>query len=112
LQLFDLGQLGGLLPKCQPKSDYLHKVISLSAGLVSFEEDATAVSSNGNSIQSVPEETAKGQVLPTAENGPQTITPIEKLKNALSSKEKFETHYLVSEYITASFDKIQNSALS
>jgi len=99
IQLYDLGKVGGLLPKSQTKSDYLHKVISLAAGLTSFQETCELSNNNSNGgSQICPDDLAPDSTstsLPP-EDEPQTVTPIEKLKNALSSKEQFETHYLVS----------------
>ncbi|CAG7734427.1 unnamed protein product, partial [Allacma fusca] len=83
--LYSLGKLGGLLPKSQPKSDHLHKVISLAAGLtcVDVPFEVTKVTVNGKT---------ENQLLSNDETS--TETPISKLKNALSSKEQFEQHYL------------------
>ncbi|XP_021932391.1 trafficking protein particle complex subunit 10 isoform X2 [Zootermopsis nevadensis] len=63
-KLRDLGQLCGLMPGCDPTSEQLHTVVSLSGGMGDCQ---------GNSKQP---------------------TPTDKLKEALSSKEAFRKHYL------------------
>ena len=101
-----MGKLGGLLPKSQTKSDYLHKVISLTAGLVPFQETSSTgnSNSNGSSSKSVPDDSTPELSLSTgAGEEPQTITPIEKLKNALTSKEQFEIHYLVGHRVQGAY---------
>jgi hypothetical protein len=64
-QLRDLGQLCGLMPGNEPTSEQLHIVVGLSAGMGD---------SQGNAKE---------------------LTPTDKLKEALSSKEAFKKHYLV-----------------
>jgi len=96
-QLYELGKLCDLLPQSQPKSDHLHKVISLSAGLVVFQQEPTlsklsqpysktSVGADTNEKKSIGNDFLSIQIL---------VTPIEKLKNALSSQDQFQTHYLV-----------------
>ena len=75
------------MPKSQPKSDHLHKVISLAAGLscIDLPLESCSVTVNGKT---------ESQLL-NRQPEPVSETPIAKLKNALSSKEQFEHHYLV-----------------
>lgn len=69
-KLWELGKLCGLLPGTpDPSSAQLHLVVTLSAGMMDVEFN----------------------------NSPQdsiSITPIDKLKEALGSKQAFQTHYL------------------
>ncbi|ODN03761.1 Trafficking protein particle complex subunit 10, partial [Orchesella cincta] len=88
-KLYELGKLCGLLPKSQPKSDHLHKVISLAAGLVCFD-GAAHNNTNGNGTSSASNSEASSDNLEEA----LAETPIEKLKNALSSKPLFQQYYL------------------
>ena len=66
-QLRDLGHLCGLMPGSEPTSEQLHTVVGLSAGM-------------GDS-----------------QGSGKSPTPTDKLKEALSSKEAFKKHYLVSD---------------
>lgn len=90
--MYELGKLCGLLPKSQLKSDHLHKVISLAAGLVCSTIAHAHGNSNGNGVISGGDAKSASEVLD--EN--QGETPIEKLKKALSSKPLFQQYYLVS----------------
>lgn len=82
------------MPKSQPKSDHLHKVISLAAGLACSNLEQGNPSGNGfgklagNIVEA--RDTIGTNTLPDS----QAETPIEKLKNALSSKILFQQYYL------------------
>jgi hypothetical protein len=62
--IFYLGELCGLLPKCEPTSQQLHTVVELSSGIRD--------SNSGN-----------------------LVGPVDRLKEALSSKLAFQGYYLV-----------------
>ena len=64
--------MGGLLPTQNPKSDHLHKVLSLAAGLEEHEIPPADMKSDDPSLYS----------------------PTSTLKSALGSKETFEKTYL------------------
>jgi len=92
--LYDLGKLCGLCPKSQLKSDHLHKVITLAAGLTSFDSsdsDSVIVHTNGNKLNGSDNLDKEERICASAD----LESPIERLKEALSSKEKFQHHYLV-----------------
>ena len=64
-----LGDLCGLLPSCEPSSQQLHFVVELSSGI------------RDSSIE------VQGKATP--------INPVDRLKEALSSKVAFQKYYLV-----------------
>lgn len=76
-KLKELGQLCGLTPNTQPTSEQLHIVVNLSSGM-------------GDSS--------------TFESGP---TPVDKLKEALSSKDAYNNFFLVS-YFSMKIENLKN----
>lgn len=64
-KLYELGHHCGLLPGGSIKSSQLHYVVTLSSGISDYQDDSTA-----------------------------RPTPVDQLKEALSSKEAFNKHYL------------------
>ena len=71
-----LGELCGLLPLGQPTSQQLHFVVELSSGI------RDKIPESANSENSAPPSPGK-------------ICPVDRLKEALSSKTAFEKYYLV-----------------
>ena len=77
-----LGDLCGLLPSCEPSSQQLHFVVELSSGIRD--------SSPAASVQAVA-----------------NINPVDRLKEALSSKAAFQKYYLeLSESAISTFKHI------
>lgn len=111
-----MGKLHGLLPKSQPQSDHLHKVLSLAAGLAALDNNIISSANesknsnnttNGGSshtdLNNLSSLINNFNISTIPQHDPSRETPIDKLKNALSSKKQFEHHYLVSGFVESIF---------
>ena len=82
------GELCGLLPNCHPTSQQLHFVVELSSGIrdkmVSGSPSVASPSTTSAATAAVPSALVK------------TENPVDRLKEALSSKSAFEKYYLAS----------------
>jgi len=81
-----LGELCGLLPNCQPTSQQLHFVVELSSGIRDKMVSSSSLASISQSAS-----VASGTGSATVVN---TENPVDRLKEALSSKSAFEKYYL------------------
>ena len=94
LKLLELGKLCGLMPKSTPSSQQIHLVVELSVGIQDDEEEEeqTADIHEGVSRLAVSEP-------PSVMAVKRKQHPVEKLKEALSSKKAFQKCYLVRRHI-------------
>ncbi len=98
VKLQELGRLCGLMPDQTLGSEHLHRVVELSAGIRDDHYTATAVPD-----KSAPSENASAAADPSRRNSSNNkhlkVNPVDKLKEALSSKDAFQKYYLVRQVI-------------
>lgn len=103
-KLQELGHLCGLMPDQDPTSDQLHRVVELSSGI----RDQEASSPSASPVPPPPATAAAAEEPdPSSPMSPTVATvlmgrrgasdkcPVDKLKEALSSKAAFRKYYLV-----------------
>ena len=106
LKLLELGKLCGLMPKSTPSSQQIHLVVELSAGIQDDEEEEerTVDIRDGVSRLAVSEP-------PSVMAVKRKQHPVEKLKEALSSKKAFQKCYLVRKRIPLPFPALSPTYL-